>query len=142
MTSQSEKKNASSRSILQNGGSIFLGFVVVFVLSLGTDEILHILDVYPPWGLPMHDPSLNALALSYRIVYTILGSYITATYAPDNPMKHAIILGGIGLFFSSLGAIVTITQYDLGPAWYPISLVITTLPCAWIVGVIERTIHA
>ncbi|EQA43821.1 hypothetical protein LEP1GSC050_1876 [Leptospira broomii serovar Hurstbridge str. 5399] len=142
MTTQSEKTNAPSGLILQSAGSILFGFMTVFVLSLGTDQILHILDVYPPWGLPMHDPGLNALALSYRIVYTILGSYIAAAYAPNNPMKHAIILGGIGLFFSSLGAIVTITQYDLGPSWYPISLVITTLPCAWIGGLIERRIYS
>ena len=30
----------------------------------------------------MYDPRLNLLALSYRIVYTILGSYFTARFAP------------------------------------------------------------
>ncbi|EPG76498.1 hypothetical protein LEP1GSC058_1352 [Leptospira fainei serovar Hurstbridge str. BUT 6] len=141
MTSQSEKTNAASRFILQSIWSVLLGFVAVFVLSLGTDQILHILDVYPPWGEPMYDPSLNALALSYRIVYTILGGYITAKFAPENPMRHVIILGGIGIFFSSLGAIVTVTQHDLGPAWYPISLVITALPCTWLGGIIESRLN-
>ena len=32
-------------------------------LSLGTDQALHVLRVYPPWGQPMHPPWLNLLAL-------------------------------------------------------------------------------
>ena len=46
------------RSIL----AIFIGFVAVVVLSLGADEVLHLLKVYPPWGEPMYQPGLNLLA--------------------------------------------------------------------------------
>jgi hypothetical protein len=60
--------------------AVFVGFISVAVLSLGTDQVLHVLEIYPQWGKPMHDPSLNVLALSYRIVYTILGGYITASW--------------------------------------------------------------
>ena len=63
-----------ARSVL----AVVAGFVVVVVLSLGIDEILHLLKVYPPWGEPMWDPALNALALSYRIVVTVLSGYVTA----------------------------------------------------------------
>jgi hypothetical protein len=45
-----------------------LGCLTVIVLSLGTDEVSHLTQVYPPWGHPMHEPHLNALALAYRIV--------------------------------------------------------------------------
>jgi hypothetical protein len=45
-----------------------LGFMTVVVLSLGTDQVLHVVQVYPPWGQPMYDPWLNLLALSYRSV--------------------------------------------------------------------------
>jgi hypothetical protein len=62
--------------------AVFVGFISVAVLSLGTDQVLHVLEIYPQWGKPMHDPSLNVLALSYRIVYTILGGYITVSLAP------------------------------------------------------------
>jgi len=31
-------------------GAVAAGFVAVFVLSLGTDQVLHVLKVYPPWG--------------------------------------------------------------------------------------------
>src|SRR4029077_1844379 len=62
----------------RGAGAVFAGFVAVFVLSLGTDEVLHVLAIYPPWGEPMRDPMLNLLALSYRLVYDTFGSYLTA----------------------------------------------------------------
>jgi len=86
----------------------------------------------------MHDAGLNLLALSYRIVYAVVGSYIAARVAPRNPMRHAMALGLIGLVLSAAGAIATITMADLGPDWYPISLVLTALPCAWLGGVLHR----
>jgi hypothetical protein len=108
------------------------------VLSLGTDQILHTLAVYPPWGQPMFDPALNALALGYRIVYSILASYIAARLAPRAPMWHAILLGAINFFVSAVGAAVAISSFELGPAWYPIALAASALPAAWIGGVLNR----
>jgi hypothetical protein len=72
------------------------GFVAVVVLSLGTDVVFHTLKIYPPWGEPMWDPKLNLLALGYRTVYGVLGSYIAGLLAPRRPMNHAMILAGIG----------------------------------------------
>jgi hypothetical protein len=86
----------------------------------------------------MHDPGLNLLALAYRCVYAVAGSYIAARLAPYAPMGHALALGFIGLALSLTGAIVTIIKYDLGPDWYPIALVLTALPCAWLGGVLHR----
>lgn len=126
--------DAHPRRLGRSSAAILLGFITVFVLSLGTDQLLHVLNVYPPWGQPMHDPLLNLLALTYRIVYAILGSYIAAKLAPRKPMKHAMILGIVGFVLSTLGAIATITQFDLGPDWYPIALALTALPCAWLGG--------
>jgi len=124
--------------MLRSAGAVLLGFVTVVVLSLGTDQVLHVLEVYPPWGQPMYDPGLNLLALAYRIVYAVLGSYIAARFAPRNPMRHALALGSVGLVVSLAGAIGTITMADLGPSWYPIALVLTALPCAWVGGALHR----
>ena len=118
---------------LRSVAAIVVGFLAVVVLSLGTDEVLHILKVYPPWGDPMPQPGLNALAISYRIVFTIFGSYLAARIAPRNPMRHAMILGLIGTVFGTAGAVATIPMH-LGPAWYPIAIAATALPCAWIGG--------
>lgn len=120
-------------NILRSIGAIFAGLLVVFVLSLGTDQILHELKVYPPWNEPMRDPGLNALALSYRLVYGVLGPYITARLAPYAPMGHALALGALGLVLSSLGVYAALTM-DLGPAWYPIALAASSLPTAWLGG--------
>jgi hypothetical protein len=119
-------------------GAVLLGFVAVFALSLGTDQVLHMLEVYPPWGQPMHDPMLNLLALGYRIVYGILGGYIAARLAPRDPMRHALILGAVGFVVGAAGALATIPM-DLGPSWYPIALALTALPCAWLGGVLHRS---
>jgi len=62
------------RSVL----AVIAGMLAGAFLSLGTDELLHLLKVYPPWNEPMRAAGLNALALGYRIVYDTLGSYVTA----------------------------------------------------------------
>lgn len=36
------------RHLGRSVAAVFLGFVVVFVLSLGIDQVLHVLQVYPP----------------------------------------------------------------------------------------------
>ena len=125
------------RRLLRSTGAVLLGFVAVIVLSLGTDEVFHVLKVYPPWDQPMYDSRLCLLALSYRVVYAMLGSYIAARFAPRNPMHHAMALGVLGFVVSLAGAIATIPM-KLGPALYPISLVVTALPCAWLGGVLYR----
>jgi hypothetical protein len=82
----------------------------------------------------MYETGLNALALSYRIVYTLLGGFITVRLAPRAPMRHVTILALIGLAAGTAGAIVAITQADLGPSWYPIALAVTAYPCTWFGG--------
>jgi len=140
MTNQAITQSLPPRRLWQSTGAIVAGFFAVVVLSLGTDQLLHVLDVYPPWGQPMYDAGLCLLALSYRIVYTVLGSYIAAKLAPRAPMRHAMILGLIGLGVGTAGAIATIPM-QLSPAWYPIAIAVTALPCAWLGGVLHRRWH-
>ncbi|HET8774171.1 MAG TPA: hypothetical protein VFP80_10285 [Thermoanaerobaculia bacterium] len=129
---------APPRRLGRSIAAMAIGFISVAVVSLATDQILHVLKVYPPWGQPMHDPALNALALTYRVIYTILGCWLTARLAPRRPMLHAMIVGAIGFVLSTAGAIVAITQYDLGPSWYPIALAASSLPCAWLGAKLHR----
>lgn len=131
-----------SRRLWRSTAAVLLGLFATAVLSLGTDQVLHVLQVYPPWGQPMHDPGLNFLALAYRSVYAVVGCYIAARFAPHNPMLHALATGAVGFLLSLAGAIATIMTMDLGPDWFPIALVLTALPCAWLGGVLHRTWHA
>ena len=114
----------SSRSVV----AVAAALVANAGLSLATDQLLHELEVYPPWGEPMHEPGLNLLALAYRIIYGVAAGVVVAHLAPRAPMRHAAILGVIGLALATLGAVAAITQYDFGPDWYPVALAVTSLP--------------
>ena len=127
-----------SRRFSRSIAAIAIGFLTVAVLSFATDQLLHMFQVYPPWGERMFAPSLNMLALSYRIVYTVAGGYVTARLAPHGPMGHVWILGSLGLFFGTLSAVATIPM-RLGPTWFPIAIAATALPCTWAGGVLHRT---
>jgi surface polysaccharide O-acyltransferase-like enzyme len=108
--------------------------VAVVLLSVGTDSILHATKIYPLWGERMSD-GLFLLATAYRIIYAIAGSYIAAKLAPGKPFKHALMLGVIGFVLSIAGALAALSAGpELGPLWYPLALVVTALPCAWVGG--------
>lgn len=128
---------APRRRLGKSVWALVAGFIVVVVLSIGTDAVLHALRVFPPLGQRMSD-KLFLIATIYRTVYAILGSYITARLSPDRPMAHALIGGIIGLIVGSVGAEVTWNRPELGPHWYPLALVVTALPCAWIGGKIRQ----
>ena len=121
--------------------AVLLGFIAVVVLSLGTDQVLHSLGVYPPWGQPMWDAGDNLLAFAYRSVYTVAGGYIAARLAPRNPMRHVLALGALGFLVAFAGAIATVPM-ELGPDWYPIALVLTAVPLVWLGGVLHRVWQA
>ena len=117
--------------------AIVAGFLFIVVLSLSTDEVLHLAGVYPPWNEPMWDPGLNALALGYRLVYGILGNLLIYRLAPWKPMKHVWITAGIGQVLALAGVGAALSK-SLGPAWYPIALAVSVLPSAWVTGPIAR----
>jgi len=120
------------RSIL----ALFIGFVAVVALSLGADEVLHLLKVYPPWGEPMYQPALNLLALSYRTVFTVVGGYLTARAAPHSPMRHVLIGAGIGLVLGVAGVVAAASIGGLGPMWYPVAIAVTGPPSNLLGGAI------
>jgi hypothetical protein len=132
-TAESPDAIAPRRRLARSILAVVAGFIIVVILSIGTDAVLHALQVFPPLGQRMSD-KLFLIATIYRTVYAILGSYITARLAPDRPMAHALVGGIIGLILGSVGAAVTWNRAELGPHWYPLALVVTALPCAWIGG--------
>jgi len=123
--------------------AVVAGFFAVAGLSLATDEVFHLLQVYPPWGETMTDPRLFVLALSYRVVYTVLGGWITARLAPQSPMRHVTVLAIIGLIGGAAGVAVAMGRSDLGPLWYPVAILLTAYPCTWLGGVLRvRAVRA
>jgi hypothetical protein len=122
------------RSMIRSIGAVFAGLLFIVVLSILTDVVMHATGVYPPWFHYMPD-SLFLLATAYRIVYSVLGSYLTARLAPLQPMLHALILGVVGVLLSIAGALSTWNKGpEFGPKWYPITLIVMAIPLAWVGG--------
>lgn len=120
--------------------AVLAGFLLVVILSLATDQALHVLQVYPPWGEPMWDPRLNLLALAYRTIYTIASGYVTASLAPHRPMRHVIVVGVIGTIAGTAGLVAT-WNLGFGPRWYPLALAISGFPCVWLGGALFARRH-
>jgi len=130
--SEAQPPRQIGRSIL----AVIAGILAGVVLTLGTDEVLHVAHVFPPWGASMtgYDGAL-LLATIYRTIYGVAGSYITARLAPSSPMLHVWVLGFLGLAVSILGAVTTWNGGPaFGPHWYPVALVVLALPTAWLGG--------
>jgi hypothetical protein len=122
------------RRLLRSIAAVFAGALAAIVLSLGTDAALSALGGFPTLGEPMSDRML-LLATVYRTVYGIAGAYLAARLAPDRPMRHALILGTLGLVVSTAGAVATWNKEPaLGHEWYPLALVVLALPPAWLGG--------
>jgi hypothetical protein len=117
-------------------GALLAGMLVGIILTVGTDIVLHVIGVFPPWGQSMvgFDGAL-LLATVYRTVYGVAASYIIARLAPNRPMAHALAGGVVGLAVSIVGAAVTWNKGPaFGPHWYPLALVVLAMPQAWAGG--------
>ena len=125
--------NHSWGRIGRSVGAVLAGFIVVVLLSIGTDLLLHAIGILPRLGDAVSD-SLLVVATAYRTIYSVVGSYITARLAPDRPMKHALVGGVIGLILGTVGAVVTWNGAGMGHHWYSIALAVLALPCAWVGG--------
>ena len=112
--------------------AVVAGVLFIIVVTTLVDFMLHRAGVYQPMGQPITD-SLAVLATAYRIVISIAGAYLTAHLAPDRPMRHAIILGIVGIVLGPIGLLTTWTL-NLGPHWYPVALVVLALPQCWAGG--------
>jgi hypothetical protein len=124
-------KDRTGRRIGASVGAVLAGFVTTFALSSAIDAVLHAAGVYPRLGVRMSD-GLFGLALVYRGLAAIAGGWVTARLAPSRPMRHALILAGVGSLAGLAGVAVAITQPEIGPLWYPVLLVVTALPCIWL----------
>lgn len=121
-----------NKTTLKSIGAVVAGLFFIIIASTLVDIVLHAIKVYPPMGEPMTQ-GLAVLASSYRLVIGVAGAWLTARLAPDRPMRHAIILGAIGIVLGLVGVVAT-WNMGLGPRWYPVSLAIVALPQCWFGG--------
>jgi len=128
--SETERPRRTLRSI----GAVVAGLLFIFIVTTVIDVVLHTIGVFPPWGKPMSD-ALFGLATAYRIIISVAGCWIAARLAPDRPMGHALALGAVGVVLSAIGTAATWNKGpEFGPHWYPLLLIVISMPCAWLGG--------
>jgi len=72
--------------------------------------------------------TLFLLAMAYRTVDGIAGSYIASPFAPRRPTPHALTLGVLGIVVSTIGAVLTWNKGPaFGPRWYPVALIVMAI---------------
>ena len=119
--------------ILKRIGAVLAGFFLIGLLGFLTDTVLQQLGILPIPTEHKFETGHSLLALSYHLLFVVLGGFVTARLAPDRPIAHAITLGILGIVFSALGLIAIITQ-DLAPAWYGWALIVFSIPVTWLGG--------
>lgn len=112
--------------------AVVAGVLVILVVTTGVDLALHAAGVFPPMKQPLSD-ALALLATAYRVVISVVGAWLTARLAPDRPMRHAMMLGYVGVVLGLVGLAAT-WNAGLGPRWYPAALVVLALPQCWVGG--------
>jgi hypothetical protein len=112
--------------------AVAAGVLFIIVVTTLVDYVLHAVHVFPPMNQRLSDP-LALLATSYRVVISVAGAWLTARLAPNQPMKHALILGVVGTILGIVGVVAT-WNLDLGPRWYAIALAVLAIPQCWLGG--------
>jgi hypothetical protein len=115
--------------------AVAAGFLVTAAASIATDGLMRATAIFPSSPHRMSD-ALYVVAWTYRAIFTVAGGYVTVRLAPNRPWRHAWILAGIGMAISLAGVIGFYLNGgpELGPAWYPLAVMIAGIPCVWVGG--------
>jgi hypothetical protein len=122
--------------MLRSIGAIVLGFLLIGTLAMGTERaIIQTLPEYFDTNGRTDDVALLLATLAYVFLFATLGCWVTARLAPARPMRHALILGALGLAFNVAGSIA---MWHTAPVWYHVVGLGLTLPAAWLGGWIRE----
>ena len=119
------------RSIL----AIVVGFVVIGVLSLGTDAVTTTLMPQLYTNGRMESVTWLLVTQVYVFLYATFGCWLTGRLAPDRPMRHAIILGLLGLAFNLAGSAM---QWATVPVWYHVLAIALVMPASYLGGLLAE----
>ncbi len=120
-----------NKTVLKSIGAILAGFVTGALLSIGADFLMEHLGLMSMENFKQNSLSVILIVLLYRFVFNVAGCYLTALLAPNQPMKHVIIIGIIGTVLSIVG---TIAMWDKAIPLYNLTIILMSLPSAWLGG--------
>jgi uncharacterized membrane protein len=117
-------------STRQSIKAVLIGLLFVLFSSIALDALLMQFGIMKQ---PLNENSTIFIifVVIYRTLLSTIGTYLTARFAPNRAMYHAMISGMIGLTLSIIGAIA---MWHIPPHWYALSLIFTALPSAWLGG--------
>jgi hypothetical protein len=112
--------------------AIVVGFLFIGALAFGTDALVRAAfpAAFDAAGRTGSVPLL-LFTIAYVGVFAVAGCYLAARLAPDRPMRHALILGVLGLVFNAMG---TVAMWNTAPAWFHVASLALVMPFAWIGG--------
>lgn len=119
----------ATNTTLKSIGAILAGFVLTFILSLGTDFALNATGFLKMENFKENSNIVVLGVIVYRFIFNVVGCYLTAKLAPLNPMKHCIIIGIIG---TVLSLVASIAMWNEAVPFYNISVILMSIPSAYI----------
>jgi hypothetical protein len=119
------------KTIFKSIGAILAGFAIGAILSIGTDFLLNKLGILSMENFKQNSIAVICMVIIYRFIFNAIGTYWTAKLAPDNPMKHAMIIGAIGTVLSIFGALA---MWDKAVPFYNIAIILISFPSAYLGG--------
>jgi hypothetical protein len=122
--------------MVRSFAAVIVGFFTIVLLSLAADSLLRVVipGAFSDTGRTESVPVL-LFVLLYVFAIGVLGCWLAARIAQRKPMKHALILGVVALFFGLLGAV---TLWETAPPWYHILTVLLIMPAAWVGGTLGQ----
>jgi hypothetical protein len=117
---------------LKSIGAVVAGVVTISILSGVVSAILTKAGVFPDGKLPLHGSLLVIISmLAYQAVIYLAGCLVTAKLAPSNPVKHVLILGGLGAALNLLSGVGLAMKEDAAFFWFYLGLATLSLLAAW-----------
>lgn len=112
--------------------AVMTGFTFIAALSFGTDfAIRAAMPALFEVNGRTDSVAVLLLTIGYVGLYATFGCYLAARMAPQQPMRHALVLGSLGLLFNAAGSYA---GWNTAPAWYHVVSLVLVMFWAWLGG--------
>ncbi len=123
------------KKTLKSIGAVLAGFITIGILSGVASAILVSTGVFPNGKLPLHGSLLVIISiLAYQAVFYVVGCFVAARLAPSKPVRHVLVLGGVGAVLNLLSGLGLSMREGAVFFWFYLALAILSLSVAWLSG--------